>query len=150
KEEIEMLDDQLEELGHKSTGVKRLKSIPGVGTKFSSRLVGEIGDINRFESERQLAVYCGVACINDDSEKSKKTKVVYKANKICKATMIEIAGCTIRYVLESKTYYDKKRAEGKKHNHAIRCLARQLIKVIFKMLKEDRDYILKAAVKKAV
>lgn len=149
KEEIEMLDSILEDLGNQSPEVKRLISMSGVGTKLSSRFVGEIGDINRFEKEDQLAVYCGVACIDDDSGKSKKTRVVYKANRICKATLIEIAGCTIRYVPQSKAYYDKKRAEGKKHNHALRCLARQLIKVIFKMLKEDRDYVMKEEVKKA-
>ena len=149
KEEIETLDSKLEEIGEKSTEVKRLISMSGVGTKLSSRLVGEIGDINRFEREDQLAVYCGVACIDDDSGKSRKTRVVYKANRICKATMIDIAGCTIRYVPESKTYYDKKRTEGKKHNHAVRCLARQLIKVIFKMLKDNRDYVMKEELKKA-
>lgn len=149
KEEIEILDREMEETGEKSSEVMRLKSIMGVGTKLSSRLAGEIGDIRRFNRESQLAVYCGVACIDDDSGKSKKTKAIYKANGICKATMIEIAGCTIRYVQESKTYYEKKRAEGKDHNHALRCLARQLIKVIFKMLKEDRDYIVKEEMKKA-
>ncbi len=149
KEEIEMLDRELEEIGEKSAEVKRLKSMSGIGTKLSSRLAGEIGDISRFEKEGQLAIYTGVACIDDDSGKSKKTKIVYKANKICKATMIEIAGCTIRYIPESRAYYDKKRAEGKEHNHAVRCLARQLIKVIFKMLKEDRDYVVKEDVKKA-
>ncbi|MDI6821355.1 MAG: hypothetical protein QMD66_00515 [Actinomycetota bacterium] len=63
--------------------------------------------------------------------------------------MIAIAGSTIRFVPESMTYYAKKRAEGKEHNHTLRCLARQLIKVIFKMLKEDRDYILKEEMEKA-
>ncbi len=149
KEEITTLDSMLEELGKQSPEVKRLISMSGVATKLSSRFVGEIGDINRFEKEDQLAVYCGVACIDDDSGKSKKTRVVYKANRICKATMIEIAGCTIRYVPESKVYYEKKRAEGKKHNPALRCLARQLIKVVFKMLKEDRNYIMKEKIKKA-
>ena len=149
KEEIKMLDRELEEAGQKSAEVMQLKSIKGVGIKLSSRLAGEIGDIRRFNRESQLAVYCGVACIDDDSGKSKKTKAVYKANRICKATMIEIAGCTIRYVQESKTYYEKKRAEGKKHNHALRCLARQLIKVIFKMLTENREYICKEELKKA-
>ena len=149
KEEIEILDSKLEDLGEKSTEVKRLISMSGIATKLSSRLVGEIGDINRFAREDQLAVYCGIACIDDDSGKSQKTRVVYKANRRCKAAMIEIAGCTIRYVPESKAYYEKKRAEGKKHNHALRCLARQLIKVIFKLLKEDRDYIMKEEVKKA-
>jgi transposase len=149
KEEIEMLDVKLEEIGENSAEVKRLKSMSGVGTKLSSRLIGEIGDISRFEQEGQLAIYTGVACVDDDSGKSKKTKAVYKANKICKATMINIAGCTIRYIPESRAYYDKKRAEGKEHNHAVRCLARQLIKVIFKMFKEDRDYVMKEERKKA-
>ena len=149
KEEIEVLDRELEEAGEKSSEVRQLKSIMGVGTKLSSRLVGEIGDIGRFERENQLAVYCGVACIDDDSGKKKKTKAVYKANKICKATMIEIAGCTMRYVPESRTYYEKKRTEGKDHNHALRCLARQLIKVIFKMLTENREYRYKEEIKKA-
>jgi transposase len=149
KEEIELLDKELEETGAKSPEVRRLNSIKGIGTKLSSRLIGEIGDIGRFDRESQLAVYCGVACVDDDSGKSKKTKAVYKANKICQSTMITIAGCTIRYVPESRAYYEKKRAEGKEHNHALRCLARQLIKVIFKMLKEDRDYIVKEEIKKA-
>lgn len=149
KEEIELLDKELEETGAKSLEVNRLNSIKGIGTKLSSRLIGEIGNIGRFDRESQLAVYCGVACIDDDSGKSKKTKAVYKANKICQSTMITIAGCTIRYVPESRAYYEKKRAEGKDHNHALRCLARQLIKVIFKMLKEDRDYIVKEEIKKA-
>ena len=143
KEEIALLDRELEKTGEKSAEVMQLKSIMGVGTKLSSRLAGEIGDIRRFNRESQLAVYCGVACIDDDSGKKKKTKAVYKANRICKTTMIEMAGCTIRYVQESKTYYEKKRAEGKDHNHALRCLARQLIKVIFKMLTENREYIYK-------
>ena len=149
KEEIEQLDKALEELGEKSPEAKRLTSMDGVGVKLSSRFVGEIEDIKRFKTESQLAVYCGVACIEDSSGKNEKTKAVYKANKICKATMIDIAGCTIRYNQESATYYAKKRAEGKAHNHALRCLARQLIKVIFKMLKEDRDYIVKEVKKKA-
>jgi len=47
-----------------------------------------------------------------------------------------------------KAYYLKKRTEGKSHNHALRCLARQLIKVIHKMLTEDRDYIVRKELKK--
>jgi len=42
----------------------------------------EIGDINRFPSKKQLAIYCGIACVNNDSEKVTKAKSVYNANKI--------------------------------------------------------------------
>lgn len=140
KEEIELLDKRMDKIGESSKEVQHLKSIPGVATKLSSRLMGEIGDIHRFKSANQLAVYCGVACIDDSSGKREQTKAVFKANKICKETMIRIAGCTIPRIGESQRYYTKKRKEGKKHNHALRCLARQMIKVIFKLLVEDRNY----------
>jgi transposase len=99
-----------------------------------------IGDVHRFPSEKQLAIYCGIACVNNDSGKVTKARVVYKANKICKQTLINMAGGSIRFSPQYKVYYLKKQAEGKNYNHILRCLARQLIKVIYKMLTEDRDY----------
>jgi len=147
REEIENIDKKLDEIGEKSKEVNHLKTIPGVATKLSSRLVGEIGDINRFPSEKQLAIYCGIACVDNNSGKVTKAKAVYKANKICKQTLITMAGGSIRFSPQCKTYYLKKRTEGKKHNHALRCLARQLIKVIYKMLTEDRDYIIRKELK---
>ena len=148
QKEIEDLDKKLDEIGEESKEVKHLKTIPGVATKLASRLIGEIGDINRFPTEKQLAVYCGVACVNNDSGKVTKAKAVYKANKICKQTLITMAGCSIRFIPQCKDYYLKKRTEGKSHNHALRCLARQLIKVIYKMLTEDRDYIVRKELRK--
>ena len=86
----------------------------------------------------------------NNSGKVTKAKAVYKANKICKQTLITMTGCGIRFSPQCKAYYLKKRAEGKNHNHALRCLARQMIKVIQRMLLEDRDYIIKKPVRKVV
>jgi len=148
QKEIEDLDKKLDEIGEESKEVKHLKTIPGVATKLASRLIGEIGDIDRFPSEKQLAVYCGVACVDNNSGKVTKAKAVYKANKICKHTLITMAGGSIRFSFQCRDYYLKKRAEGKSHNHTLRCLARQLIRVIYKMLTEDRDYIVRKELKK--
>lgn len=146
-EEIQLLDRQLEELGQQSKEVQRMRTIPAVGTKLGSRLVGEIGDIRRFKNEKKLAAYLGVACVENSSGKKNGTKAIKKANKIGKATMIAIASNMVVKDAESKRYYEKKKAEGKKHNDALRCLARQLVKVIFKMLTEDRDFIVKNELK---
>jgi transposase len=148
QEEIKDIDKKLDEIGNQSKEVNHLKTIPGVATKLVSRFIGEIGDINRFPSEKQLAVYCGVACVNNNSGKITKARVVYKANKICKQTLITMAGCSIRFSPQCKAYYLKKQIEGKTHNHTLRCLARQLIKVIYKILTEDRDYMVRKELKK--
>ena len=46
----------------------------------------------------------------------------------------------IRCVPESRGYYDRKRAEGKTHNQAIRALGRHMVRVIWAMLRDHRDY----------
>ena len=148
QKEIEDIDKKLDEIGEKSKEVNHLKTIPGVATKLASRLIGEIGDINRFPSEKQLAIYCGIVCVDNNSGKVTKARAVYKANKICKQTLITMAGCSIRSIHQCKAYYLKKRTEGKSHNHTLRCLARQLIKVIYRMLTEDREYIVRKELKK--
>jgi hypothetical protein len=43
-------------------------------------------------------------------------------------------------VPQSQRYYEKKRAEGKRHNQAIRALGRHLCRAIFKMLTQERLY----------
>ena len=148
QKEISDIDKTLDEIGEKSKEVNHLKTIPGVATKLASRFIGEIGNIDRFPSEKQLAVYCGVACVDNNSGKVTKARAVYKANKICKQTLINMAGCSIRFSPQCKAYYLKKRTEGKSHNHALRCLARQLIRVIYKMLTEDREYIIRKELRK--
>jgi transposase len=92
QEEIKDIDKKLDEIGEKNKEAKHLKTIPGVATKLASRLIGEVGDIHRFPSEKQLAIYCGIACVNNDSGKVTKAKAVYKANRICKQALITMAG----------------------------------------------------------
>ena len=55
------------------------------------------------------------------------------------ATMVAVAR-HISCVPASKAYYDKKRAQGKRHNQAMRALGRHLVRVIWSMLKNGRDY----------
>jgi hypothetical protein len=40
----------------------------------------------------------------------------------------------------SKAFYDRKRVEGKTHMQALRALARHMVRIIFRMLDNNRDY----------
>jgi hypothetical protein len=40
----------------------------------------------------------------------------------------------------ARSYYDRKRAEGKKHNAAVTCLARRRCDLILAMLKHSAPY----------
>ena len=40
----------------------------------------------------------------------------------------------------SRGYYDRKRAQGKRHNAALICLARRRIDVLYAMLRDRKPY----------
>ena len=40
----------------------------------------------------------------------------------------------------SRAYYDRKRAQGKRHNAALICLARRRVDVLFAMLRDRQPY----------
>ena len=137
---ITKLDKRIFALTTASKIGKRLLSIKGFGDASCGILAGEIGEIKRFEKESSLAVYLGMAPLDKISGNSKGIRKSKNVNSHAKAAMMNAIDQHRRYVEESKCYYEKKRAEGKKHNQAIRSLGRHLVRVIFKMLENDRDY----------
>ena len=51
-----------------------------------------------------------------------------------------LAAFTALHDTANRTYYDRKRAEGKKHNAALICLARRRCDVFYAMLKNHEPY----------
>ena len=140
KEKIVALEKQMKILVEKSSLATLLISIPGFGVVCAAEVGGEIGTIKRFDSESGLAIYLGMAPIDNSSGNHKGTKSPHQVNKRGKAAMMVALGHHIRKVPESKSYYEKKRAEGKKYNQALRSLGRHIIRVIWNMIKNNRPY----------
>ena len=139
--EITVLEKANEELIPQSEIASRLMSIPGFGPICSGELAGEIGVINRFSKEASLAMYLGMGVLDKSSGKQVGTKRPRNVNVRAKAAMMVAVARHAENVSEAKQYYDKKRSEGKKHNQALRSLGRQLVRVIWSMMKYNRDYI---------
>lgn len=140
-ERIEALDEQLEKLSTTIRSVRILRSLPGAGIKTASRLAGEIQNIERFDSHNPLAAYLGVACVDNQSGDHDQAKPIFPFNSIGKAAMMELASNMIRFDDESRRYHEKKKSEGKKPLDAMRRVARQIVKIIYRLLDEQRDYV---------
>lgn len=140
-EQIEALDETLTELKETIQAVRILESLPGAGIKTASRLVGEIQSIERFDSHNQLAAYLGVACVDNQSGDHDQAQPIFPFNTIGKAAMMELASNMIRFDEESRRYHEKKKAEGKKPLDAMRRVARQIVKIIYRLLDEERKYV---------
>ena len=139
---IKTIDKQLISLMDQSTMAQHLLSIKGFGDTSCAELAGEIGCIERFEKEASLALYLGMVALDNSSGTYQGSKRSKQVNQRAKTAMMNAVDKHRKWVEQSGDYYQKKRAEGKKHNQALRSLGRHMVRVIFKMLKEDRDYYL--------
>lgn len=140
KREIAALDQLIEPLTESCQTARQLRTIPGFGPTCSGELAGEIGTIERFGSEASLALYLGMAVLDYSSGTHTGTKRPRQVNARAKAAMMIAVARHMEQVPRSRAYYDKKRAQGKTHNQAVRALGRQLVRVIWSMLKHQRDY----------
>jgi len=144
EEKIKTLETKIQQVATDSKIAKTLLSIPGFGPVCTSELAGEIGTIERFSKEGSLALYLGMSTLDNSSGKYQGTKAPKHVNTRAKAAMMIALDRHRKYVPESQRYYEKKRSEGKRHNQAIRALGRHLCRIIYKMLKEQREYQLRS------
>ena len=139
-EKLQALKAKIKEVAKDSKIAKILLSIPGFGTICTAELAGEVNTIERFSKEGSLALYLGMATLDNSSGKYQGSKQPKHVNTRAKAAMMVALDRHRKYVPESQRYYEKKRTEGKKHNQAIRALRRHLSRIIYKMLTEGRKY----------
>ena len=138
--DIHAMDMKIAAIASGSELAQSIGSIPGFGKTSMAELAGEIGSLERFGSEAGLAVYVGMAALDNSSGKKSGAKTPRQVNIRAKAAMMVAVARHIECVPASRAYYDKKRAEGKKHNQAVRALGRHLVRVIWSMVKRGRKY----------
>ncbi|HTN99925.1 MAG TPA: IS110 family transposase [Microthrixaceae bacterium] len=135
------LEGEIEEAFRRHPFAPILLSMTGVGVKIATTILVEIGDIADFETAGHLASYAGLAPVTRQSGSSLKSETrSRRGNRRLKDALFLAAFCSIRSGGEDAAYYDKKRAEGKRHNAAVICLANRKIRALFHMLTEGRTY----------
>ncbi|MBN2075213.1 MAG: transposase, partial [Dehalococcoidales bacterium] len=88
RRQIEKLDKVIEPLVDQSDLARTVNSIPGFGITGSAELAGEIGNMERFESEDSLALYLGMCPLDNSSGEKTGTKSPRHVNKRAKSAMM--------------------------------------------------------------
>ena len=140
RQQIRALDEAMEALAQGSEIARRLSTIDGFGKTSIAELAGEIGTQRRFAGEASLALYLGMSPLTRQSGLLSSTRSPRQVNRRAKAAMMTAVAHHFRCVPQSRAYYDRKRAEGKSHNQAVRALGRHMVRVIWAMLRDQRDY----------
>jgi len=117
-----------------------LTSMPGVGVRTGARILLEVSDATAFPTSGHLAAYAGLAPVTRRSGSSIRGEHPPKGgNKQLKRAFF-LAAFAALHDPDSRAYYDRKRAEGKKHNAALICLARRRIDVLHAMIRNKTTY----------
>jgi transposase len=113
-----------------------LLELPGCGALSAAKLVGEIGPIERFQTDAQLARHAGVAPLEASSGKHQRHRLDRGGNRQLNCALHRIAITQARMHPPARVYLERKQAEGKSRREAIRCLKRLLARTVFNALKE--------------
>jgi transposase len=115
----------------------QLLELPGCATLTAAKLLCEIGPIDRFRSDAQLARHAAVAPLDASSGKHQRHRLDRGGNRQLNCALHRIAVTQGRVHPPAKAYLERKQAEGKTRREALRCLKRQLARTVYVTLKND-------------
>ena len=122
-----------------------LTSIPGIGKVYSAGIIAEIGDIHRFDSQASIAKFAGLVWTQHQSGdfEAEHSQMIKTGNRYLRYYLLEAANSVRRCDFEFRRYYDLKFKEVNRfqHKRALALTARKLVRLVFRLLKDNRLYI---------
>ncbi len=145
-EQIKEVKTQIEKTSQNFKEIEYLSSIKGVSNYLASVILSEIGDINRFERKEQLTAFAGLdASVKESGQYRRKqgNHISKRGSKYLRRQLYYAAKTAIIHDPELKTYYEKKKKEGKHYNVTIIAVARKILMRCYAVLKQKRLYEVK-------
>ncbi len=114
--------------------------MPGVGVPAAAVFLAETAG-RTFPTGAHLASYAGLTPVTRRSGSSIRGEYVSHAgNKRLKRAMFLSAFASLRSDPASRAYYERKRAQGKRHNQAVLALAHRRILTLYAMIRHGSLY----------
>ncbi|MBO0808962.1 MAG: IS110 family transposase [Actinobacteria bacterium] len=117
-----------------------IATLPGMGAVLTAELLAVAGGLSRFPSGDHLAAAAGLAPALVQSGKVRYLQRPLTGDRALKRVFYQSAFCALPADPASRAFYDRKRAEGKRHHQALIALARRRINVLHAMLRDRRPY----------
>jgi transposase len=141
-EHISETDRLIESHFHQHELADVIISMPGIGTLLGAEfLAATRGAVESFGTADRLAGFAGLAPAPWDSGRVhgnlRRPRRYHRGLQrvFYYSAQISIATCS-----ESRQFYDRKRAEGKRHTQAVLALARRRVNVLWALLRDQRSY----------
>lgn len=150
-EELELMNRQIDSIESEmsrhldKTGyADKMLAVKGIGVVTAASLLGEIGDIHRFEDARQIARLAGYNLVEDSSGKNKSGTIISKrGRKILRNVMYLMAQSCVRHNDEFKKLYQYLRTRAVnplKKKQALIVVAKKIITVLHVTITKEKTY----------
>ena len=142
--QIKMTEEELEKQLKETGFYESLISIQGIGIVSAAMLVGEIGDINRFESYEQIRRYAGLNLVENSSGTHKgKTTISKRGRSLLRSILYRMAFTMVNKNEEIKELYKylTTRKENRlKKKQAIIAVVGKILQIIYAVVTKNEEY----------
>lgn len=138
--QIEKTESRIEDYVAYNPHVKLIMTIPGISFYSGLSIIGEIGNIQRFNSARKLTAFAGLnPSVSQSGDKCYYGHIAKRGNKNLRWMLNQCANIAIMHDSTlSKIYHRIKKRRG--HNIAITAVARKMLCFIYVMLMHNIKY----------
>ena len=111
--------------------------IPGISNNLASRIIAELGDINRFSRIKQLTAYAGLDpnIYQSGENDGLHLKITKKGNKNLRCLLYLAIQNTLKQENKISEFYNKKIAAGMNPKAAKIACMNKLVRIIYSMCK---------------
>jgi transposase len=114
-----------------------LLDLYGIGPVGAARVLGDVGNVARFQTKAHFASWTGTAPIDASSGQQVRHRLSRAGNRRLNRVLHIMAIVQLRNDTEGRAYYRRKLAAGKTPMEALRCLKRRLSDVLYRQLVAD-------------
>lgn len=140
-ERIKATDADIEGRFRRHPLAEVITSMPGMGFRLGAEFLAAVGDPALIQSADHLAAWAGLAPVSRDSGKrTGRLHTPKRYSRRLRRVMYMSALTAIRCDPHSKTYYQRKRNEGKRPIPATICLARRRTNVLYALIRDNRTW----------
>ena len=142
--QIKMAEQELEKQ-LKETGLyESLISIQGIGIVSAAMFVGEVGDINRFDSYEQIRRYAGLNLVENSSGNHKgKTTISKRGRSLLRSILYRMAFTMVNKNEEIKELYKyltTRKENQLKKKQAIIAVIGKILQIIYAVATKNEEY----------
>ena len=144
EKQIKMTEQELERQLKETGFYESLTSIQGIGIVSAATFVGEVGDINRFDSYEQIRRYAGLNLVENSSGKHKgKTTISKRGRSLLRSILYRMAFTMVnknKEIKELYKYLTTRKENQLKKKQAIVAVIGKILQIIYAVVTKNEEY----------